>query len=588
MKILNNMMLRNKLLLCYGSLMIFAVSLVGLLTYNKIQTYIYDQSSKSSRQTFDQVIMNIEYKLSTHQELLRTYLTNKSFISALNTTYTSPADYSYQYLDTLRSIFDLETNYPSIKNIIVYKNNESLPDIGTYPDKPSISDTEHTIIDIAKAKEFMWYKINFTNFEKQDLASLITLSNETIFTVNDSQTLVSIIRPVVYNLERLVGIVEMQLKIDSVFQNLGELFYIVDEFGKLLFSNTPDQPETAIPVEALMNRDENNTSGSLLIDGKPFKKLVLYETNKTSGWTYVQEVPLSSLMLSAKSIRNFTGIILIISIVISILIAIAITRVLTRRISSLANHMERQEDLTLEIGPSVDGRDEIGMLTRSYNRMIKRINELIYQLRTSQQLQKESEIKSLQAQINPHFLYNTLATINWMAADNESKKISDMVENLAVFYRLSLNMGKEYLLISEEVKHVRAYLAIQKIRMEDKISVSYEIEEEILPFLTLKLILQPFVENAILHGAENKAGTTHIVIKGYLSSDEHCVIFEIIDDGVGMRVPVHNQYVNNGGYGIHNVNEKIQLQYGHQYGVRLSSEPGIGTSVIINIPVVAE
>jgi len=593
MKMLNNIKLRNKLLICYGSLMIFAVSLVGLLTYHKIQSYIYDQSRKSYSQTLEQVVMNIDYKMNMYQELLSPYITNHKFIAALYTTYHSPADYSFQYLDNLRSIFELEARYSSVKNIIIYKNNDTMPDIGTYPDKPSISDAEHTVIDISYAEQNAWYKKHFANVEEHNLTSLIALSNATIWAVNDTRTLVSIIKPITYNHDKLVGIVEMQLKIDDIIQNNmfsenspEELFYIINEDGATQFLSNPRLSPIALTSEKMTL--ESNNAGSWLVENSQSKKLILSQANDASGWKYVLEIPLESLMLSAQSIRSFTIAILISSILISILLALAISRVLTRRISLLANHMESQEDLTLETGPSVDGRDEIGMLTRSYNRMIKRIQELIDQLRTSQQLQKESEIKSLQAQINPHFLYNTLATINWMAADNESKKISDMVNNLAIFYRLSLNMGKEFLRIGEEVGHIRAYLEIQKIRMEEKISISYEIEDTILPYFTLKLILQPFVENAILHGAEHKAGTTHIVIKGYLSPDEHCVIFEIIDDGVGMKAPVHNQYVNNGGYGIHNVNEKIQLQYGHHYGVRLFSEPGKGTTVVIRIPVVEQ
>ncbi|WP_179215465.1 sensor histidine kinase [Paenibacillus sp. MY03] len=590
MKLLNNIKLRNKLLICYGSLMIFAVSMVGLLTYQKIQSYIYNQSSKSYSQTLDQVVMNIDYKMNTHQELLSPYITNHKFIAALNTIYYSPADYTYQYFDNLRSIFELERRYPSIKNIIIYKKNNTIPDIGTYPDKPSISDAEHTIIDISYAERNDWYQKYFTNLDETDLAGLIALSNASIWTVNDSRTLISIIKPIMYNNDQLVGIVEMQLKIKDIFQDgmfsehsLEEFFYMMNDDGDIQFQSKPEMRPIAAPSGNPMF--DNKSSGSWLTEGNPSKKLVLYQTNRQSGWRYVLEVPMDSLMLSAQSIRNFTVAILIGSILISILLTLAISRVLSSRISLLAKHMEKQEDLTLEIGPSVDGRDEIGMLMRNYNRMIKRIRELIEELRTSQQLQKESEIKSLQAQINPHFLYNTLATINWMAADNETKKIMDMVNNLATFYRLSLNSGKEYLRINEEVRHVQTYVEIQKIRLEDMINVTFDIEDKILAFHTLKLILQPFVENAILHGAEHKEGTTNIVIKGYLSHEEQCVIFEIIDDGIGMNMPTHNQYVNHGGYGIHNVNEKIKLQHGHQYGVRLFSEPGVGTQVVIRIPI---
>ncbi|WP_181376373.1 histidine kinase [Paenibacillus agaridevorans] len=590
MKMLNNIKLRNKLLICYGSLMIFAVSLAGLLTYQKIQSYIYNQSSKSYSQTLDQVVMNIDYKMNTHQELLNPYITNHKFIAALNTIYYSPADYTYQYFDNLRSIFELERRYPSIKNIIIYKKNKTMPDIGTYPDKPSISDAEHTIIDISYAERNDWYQKYFTNLDETDLAGLIALSNASIWTVNDSRTLISIIKPIMYNNDQLVGIVEMQLKIKDIFQDgmfsehsLEEFFYMMNDDGDIQFQSKPEMRPIAAPAGNPMF--DNKSSGSWLAEGDRSKKLVLYQTNSHSGWKYVLEVPMDSLMLSAQSIRNFTVAILIGSILISILLTLAISRVLSRRISLLAKHMDRQEDLTLEIGPSVDGRDEIGMLMRNYNRMIKRIRELIEELRTSQQLQKESEIKSLQAQINPHFLYNTLATINWMAADNETKKIIDMVNNLATFYRLSLNSGKEYLRISEEIRHVQTYVEIQKIRLEDMINITFDIEDKILTFHTLKLILQPFVENAILHGAEHKDGTTNIAIKGHLSHEESCVIFEIIDDGIGMDLPTHNQYVSNGGYGIHNVNEKIQLQHGHQYGVRLFSKLGIGTRVVIRIPV---
>jgi len=174
-----------------------------------------------------------------------------------------------------------------------------------------------------------------------------------------------------------------------------------------------------------------------------------------------------------------------------------------------------------------------------------------------------------------------------MAADNESHKISSMVENLALFYRLSLNKGQEFLRIREEIMHVKAYLEIQQIRLDERIAVHYDIEDAILPYLTLKLILQPFVENSILHGAEYKAGTTKIEIKGY-NSDADSVIFEIIDDGVGMEAPPAGLYANKGGYGIHNVHEKIQLQYGPRYGVTVFSKPGVGTKVMVRIPIVSD
>lgn len=589
----SSLQLRNKLLISYGSLIIFSVSLVGFLSYNNIQGYIFEQTSESYSQTLEQVVMNIDYKLNTFQDLLNPYISDHAFIAALTKNYSSPADYSFQYLETLRKIFELESRYATIKDVIVYKNNDTLPEIGMLPPDDALPSAGNTVIDISNAAHTWWFQQYYRDFENIKLQRLLELSKMILWTTDDNYSAVSIIKPIVSYNEKIVGIVELRLRFEDIFNEYltahsaaNDHFYIEDGHGRLIFNSKPEHPVSALPNEQVLEEIAANAAGKILLENSKPERLLVYRTNESTGWRYMREIPMQSLLLSAKSIRDFTIVILLVSILISFMIALAIARVLTRRISLLTNHMEQVGDLTLDVKVAIDGRDEIGKLTTSYNRMIRRIRELVEQLKTSQQQQKESEIKSLQAQINPHFLYNTLATINWMAADNESRKISLMVENLAIFYRLALNKGKEILKIADEINHVKAYLEIQKIRLEDKIDIAYDIDPAILPLATLKLILQPFVENSILHGAEHKKGSTHIHIKGYIA--EGSVVFEIIDDGVGMATSPANPFVNHGGYGIHNVHEKIQLQYGHRYGVKLYSKPGEGTRVVICIPVVPD
>lgn len=316
---------------------------------------------------------------------------------------------------------------------------------------------------------------------------------------------------------------------------------------------------------------------------KKENRLLLFDKGSNSGWTYVREVPMQSLFSSAKAVREFTIIITVISITISFFIAFVLARMLTRRISILSNKIEQVENLSLDGNAIIDGRDEIGALYKSYNRMLRRIKELVEQLKVSQQQQKESEVKALQAQINPHFLYNTLATINWMAIDKQNDKIISMVDNLSIFYRMSLNKGREFLTVSEEIEQVMAYTEIQKIRLGNRITVVYDIEESIKSCSTLKLILQPFVENAILHGMGHRRETMTIRIGGY--SEGETIVFEIEDDGIGMASQsAPEQYRNYGGYGIYNVHQKIQLQYGSEFGVELISSVGKGSKVTILIP----
>lgn len=593
---LNNIKLRNKLLIFYGSLIVLAVSLVGLLTFNKIQGYIYEQSSKSYMQTMDQMVMNIDYKMNAFQELIGFYTDTPNFMAALSASYDSPADYSYAYFATLSPIFELE-RYSTVKNVIVFKHNDSLPDIGSYPDKPHIKDTEHTIVDISYAADFDWYQAWFAQFGELGLTDLIRLAKATIWAMDEDRGIASVIKPVIYNYEHLVGIVELQLKLGDIlgeetFRGFmpDEHFFILDAAGNQLFANGRGGSLSAGNAATLAEQALTEGAGKAQVEDIASQRLFLYQANPSSGWQYIWDIPMQSLMLSARSIRDFTFLILLGGIAVSFLITLAIARVLTRRISLLAGHMEKQDDLAIEDVPAIDGRDEIGLLTKSYSRMMKRISELITELRTSQQQQKELEIKSLQAQISPHFLYNTLATIGWMAEDNEARKINEMVNHLAIFYRLSLNRGKDYLTIRQEIQHVNAYLAIQKIRLEDKIAARCDIEPSIEGYYTLKLILQPFVENAILHGAEHKQGTTHITIRGYHCLEEACIVFEVIDDGVGMEdpAPLLHPVPGKGGYGIRNVHEKIQLQYGHRYGVKLFSAPGAGTTVQIRVPIVEE
>ena len=235
-------------------------------------------------------------------------------------------------------------------------------------------------------------------------------------------------------------------------------------------------------------------------------------------------------------------------------------------------------------------RDEIGELGRSFNSMLERLKNLIRQNYEKQKKLRTQELKVLQMQINPHFLYNTIDTINWMAQSIDADKISEVAIALANYYRQSLSKGAEIIKISDEISQINSYLTIQKTRYEGHIDFRIDIDSDILGLYIPKLTLQPIVENAIYHGLREKEGGGIVEIRGFRENNR--VIFYIKDNGRGMDQETLDKLikcidtgVSSQGYGLSNVNERLKLYYGKEYGIGVESLAGCYTIVTITIPV---
>ncbi|MDD4680073.1 MAG: sensor histidine kinase, partial [Clostridia bacterium] len=231
-------------------------------------------------------------------------------------------------------------------------------------------------------------------------------------------------------------------------------------------------------------------------------------------------------------------------------------------------------------------KDEIGYLYRQFDIMMDEIDSLYKDIYESKIKQKEIELKALQAQINPHFLYNTLSSINWMAIDINANDISHAINALAKYYRFTLSKGKEIIPIYNEIEQVKAYIDIEKIRFGKKFDLIYDIDEGAYKYLTPKLILQPFVENSIKHSLEHIDYKCVITIIAEETENE--IRFKITDNGKGIEKNILLQLksgaLSNSGYGIKNVVERINLLYGDKYGVSIESEAYRGTCITVNIP----
>lgn len=271
----------------------------------------------------------------------------------------------------------------------------------------------------------------------------------------------------------------------------------------------------------------------------------------------------------------------------------AITQSVTRPINALQKTAERLGRGELEARAELYDLEEINVLARTFNKMSDEIADLMEKTKQEQKNLREAELKLLQAQINPHFLYNTLDSIVWMAEGGNSRQVVEMTTDLSDFFRTVLSGGNDYITIAEEESHIRSYLKIQKIRYEDILDYRIEIDPAIHKQIILKMILQPIVENALYHGIKNKRGGGRIIIRG--TAFEGGIQFEVEDNGTGMdEVSLHalrdklqgresRSSSGRNSFGMYNVAQRIRMYYGGRSDITVTSEKGIGTCVRIRL-----
>jgi two-component system sensor histidine kinase YesM len=289
-------------------------------------------------------------------------------------------------------------------------------------------------------------------------------------------------------------------------------------------------------------------------------------------------------------IRSWTYVIGGLTMFMAIIAAYFFTSSIAKPVLNLRSLMKRVEHGDLSVRFSRAPDDEIGELGLGFNEMIERIQSLIDQVYSEQQSKRDAELRILQEQIKPHFLYNTLDTIQWMAQEHRVDDVVSMVGALTSLFRIGLNKGRELISLSDEIEHVQSYLCIQKMRYEEKFDYAIECDSTLRSRRVLRLMLQPLVENAIYHGIKEKRGHGRLSVDARVESGD--LILSVMDDGVGMSdvsLALLNESLEDGkpiagGYGIHNVHERIRLTYGKPYGLYYKSVYGEGTTAIVRHP----
>ena len=342
-------------------------------------------------------------------------------------------------------------------------------------------------------------------------------------------------------------------------------FMVLDEDGELIYFVGNEERETAI-MEAFSNPEKNS--------------LYLFSsvTNYTTGWSIVNVVEKNELSEESKGIRLISflvaGCVLVVGFIMARIISRTISQPLKQLENTIAQVGEGERHITEEFDYS-----EVGRIGQKFKEMVNTNLELSEHLMAVKLNEREAELLLLQSQINPHFLYNTLDSLYFVAIMHGDDQMAEMVEALSDNFKLALNNGNKYIKVADSVKWMQGYMKLQNMRYNNRFELFVDISREILQRETITFIFQPFIENAMYHGLEPKIGKGKISLRGW--QEQNNMIFTIEDDGVG----IDDMSRLENGYGVRNVIERIKLNYGEKYGVTFESSPGKGTKVTIVVPV---
>ena len=374
----------------------------------------------------------------------------------------------------------------------------------------------------------------------------------------------------------------------NIVGNQGYAF-ILDAEGNIVYHPQQQQLYNELQTEniGLIMESESDT---ILYGKGSGEKLYTISRSEKTGWTVVDSVRVEELLRKSNEAQSIYILVAAGLVAVALFFSKFIAKNITQPIQKLCESMEKVQEGDFSVSDVVvDSANEIGSLTTSFNVMTHRIQDLMEQNIREQEAKRKSELKALQSQINPHFLYNTLDSIIWMAEGKKNEEVVLMTASLAKLLRQSISNEDEVVSIGQEIEYARGYLTIQKMRYKDKMEYQIDVDPSILNIPLIKLVLQPVIENAIYHGLKYKESKGFLLVRGF-PKDGNAVL-QVIDDGVGMDEETlehiyekHKVNYRSNGVGIYNVQKRLQLYYGNEYGITYESEVGKGTTATITIP----
>lgn len=556
----NGIKLRYKLAIFYSLFCFLPVMLLFLLSFLQMRSIIDDKEKLNLQSYLQQSVSSMDRTLDGYNSLSDYIAFDRTLAEAFSMEYGTPYEQYEQLTQKVDPILRSSSYFHGgMQRITIYTDNGMVK-----------HDT--TVAPVSEIEETDWYQ---KTLEHPGLNWFVNYPEKTLFSA----------RKLAFSGAREgVNILYMDVDYQKLFTPYAETLisecglYITDQEGKLVFEESrfsgKNQNYDLTYSEFLEQRDRGSADYTILC-----------EQSNTTGWTVWLYQPVGLAGESMRPIGVMAGVTILICIFAAVLAYFITSGMVSGRIERLTCLMQEVQEGGMDMQVGSDDRDEIGMLYRGFGSMMKRIRTLINEVYLGKITQKEAELKALQAQINPHFLYNTLSLINWKALAAGEEDISRMTLAMSTFYRTALNRGRNVLQVEAELSNTRAYLEIQSMLHDGDFDYEIEVQPEILQCESLNLILQPLVENAIHHGIEEKTdGRGKISVRGW--KEDNCVWFMVEDNGVGMEQKVADKILTmeSKGYGVRNVDERIRLCYGEKYAMKVESVVGKGTKMTIHFP----
>lgn len=366
--------------------------------------------------------------------------------------------------------------------------------------------------------------------------------------------------------------------------------FIVDQDGNIVYHPQQQQLYNELQTENI-DAVMNAKTDTVTVGKGEHEKIYTISRSEKTGWTVVGCMNVAELLKGSRQAQRVYVVCAAGLIVLALILSRLLARNITYPIQRLRDSMKKvQTGEFPTIDLEVSSENEIGSLTKSFNVMTHRIQELMTQNIHEQEQKRKSELKALQSQINPHFLYNTLDSIIWMAEGKKNEEVVLMTASLARLLRQSISNEDELVSIGQEAEYARSYLTIQKMRYKDKLEFQIDISPAIFGVKIIKLVLQPIIENAIYHGLKYKDSKGFLIVRGYREGEK--AVLEVEDNGVGMDEETlshifekHKVNYHSNGVGVYNVQKRLKLYYGEEYGIVYKSKKNEGTRAVITIPV---
>lgn len=577
--------LTTSLLVAFSGLILIVIAIISLNNYRLTVDAAEQNSQVYIQEIMRQVNTNIQSYIDNMENISLLALTNKDVTYYISSnSFISKSD-SRPYEKRISDLF---------QNILYSRNDIASIMVFGYNGR-TVSDRRITALNPnIDPKQQSWY----IDAQKMNGKSIVSPPHIQNVIRGEYRWVISLSRELKSN-DGITpeGIFVVDLNLSVIDEMCSQIYlgkkgyvFIVDGTGNIIYHPQQQLLYSSLATEEIPQVLSTSSGQSFTVDDTKGKRI--YSVQDTGlGWKIVGVTYSDDLIANKSSIQHSILLYALLGIGISIVISLLLSLHLTKPIKRLQRDMKQVELGNFHIQTSLEEDNEINQLGQSFNVMVNEIKHLMDETVQNSEQKRKAELLLLHAQINPHFLYNTLDSIIWMAEQEKHEEVVDMTSALAKMFRASITRDQELVSIRVEIEHIRQYLFIQKMRYREQLDYEFDIPSHVLHYKTVKILLQPFIENAIYHGIRSKTTPGMIYISAWQEEDQ--LIFEVRDNGLGMTaerlaevtqgtVTTNTQH----GIGIGNVNERIQLYFGTSYGMTMTSVLGEGTIVTIRVPVI--